>query len=119
PMGNTLDRGVGYNRCGEHFSNFSGLEVVLANGEVLRTGLGGIPNTTAWQSYRWGYGPWVDGLFSQSNLGIVTKMGIWLMQKPAAHQAYVIAWDDVDNMAKGVEVAGRLRRDNVIENGVA
>lgn len=118
PMGNTLDRGVGYNRCGEHFSNFSGLEVVLANGEVLRTGLGGIPNTTAWQSYRWGYGPWVDGLFSQSNFGIVTKMGIWLMQKPAAHQAYVIAWDEVDRMAKGVEVAARLRRDNVIENGV-
>jgi len=119
PMGNTLERGVGYTRCGEHMSNFSGLEVVLANGEVLRTGLGGIPNTTAWQSYRWGYGPWVDGLFSQSNFGIVTKMGIWLMPKPAGSQAYVIAWNDGDSMAKGVEVAGRLRRENVIENGVA
>ena len=32
PVGNTLDRGVGYNRYGEHFANFCGLEVVLAGG---------------------------------------------------------------------------------------
>jgi 4-cresol dehydrogenase (hydroxylating) flavoprotein subunit len=27
---------------------------------------------------RWGVGPSIDGLFSQSNLGIVTEVGIWL-----------------------------------------
>jgi 4-cresol dehydrogenase (hydroxylating) len=48
PMGNILDRGVGYNRAGEHFSNFSGMEVILADGKILKTGLGGISNTTAW-----------------------------------------------------------------------
>jgi 4-cresol dehydrogenase (hydroxylating) len=29
-------------------------------------------------------GPWVDGIFSQSNFGIVTKMGFWLMEEPEA-----------------------------------
>ncbi|MDN2930743.1 FAD-binding protein, partial [Campylobacter coli] len=29
-----------------------------------------------------GYGSYVDGLFSQSNFGIVTKMGFWMMPKP-------------------------------------
>lgn len=118
PMGNILDRGVGYNRAGEHFSNFSGMEVVLADGEILRTGLGGIPNTTAWQSYRWGFGPWVDGLFSQSNFGIVTKIGVWMMQKPPSYQTFVVGWNDVPTMAKGVDVARHLRMANVIENGV-
>lgn len=28
-----------------------------------------------------GYGPYVDGLFSQSNFGIVTKMGFWMRLK--------------------------------------
>ncbi len=30
-------------------------------------------------------GPWIDGMFSQSNFGIVTKMGFWLMPQPDAY----------------------------------
>lgn len=29
-----------------------------------------------------GFGPYPDGIFSQSNYGIVTKMGVWLMPDP-------------------------------------
>ncbi|MDR3607886.1 MAG: FAD-binding oxidoreductase [Oligoflexia bacterium] len=118
PVGNTLDRGVGYNRAGEHFSNFCGLEVVLANGEVVRTGMGSIGKGETWQSYRWGYGPWVDGLFSQSNLGVVTKMGLWLMKKPPHYESFGVGWNDVESMAKGVEMASRMRLSAVMENGV-
>lgn len=118
PMGNTLDRGIGYNRAGEHFSNFCGLEVVLANGDVVRTGMGSIGQGETWQSYRWGYGPWVDGLFSQSNLGVVTKMGLWLMRKPPAYQSFGVGWNDIESTAKGVEMASRLRLSNVMETGV-
>jgi len=45
PTGNTLDRGVGYTPYGEHFLNACGMEVVLANGEILRTAMGGLPNS--------------------------------------------------------------------------
>ncbi|MEY3123461.1 MAG: hypothetical protein RI993_2286 [Pseudomonadota bacterium] len=45
PVGNTLDRGVGYTPYGEHFMFACGMEVVLANGEVLRTGMGSMPNS--------------------------------------------------------------------------
>jgi len=41
------------------------MEVVLANGEVVRTGMGALPNAKSWQHYKWGHGPWVDGLFRQ------------------------------------------------------
>ena len=118
PVGNTLDRGVGFNRNGEHFANFSGLEVVLANGELLRTGLGDVGTGTAWQSFRWGFGPWVDGLFSQSNLGIVTKMGLWLMKKPAKSQFFMVAWNDDESFSHGVEVGAGLKRDGVVDAGM-
>ena len=62
-----------------------GLEVVLANGEVLRTGMGAMPNSEVWHQYKYGFGPIVDGLFSQSNFGIVTRMGFWLMPAPEAY----------------------------------
>ena len=32
-------------------------------------------------NHRYGYGPYSDGIFTHSNFGIVTKMGIWLMPK--------------------------------------
>jgi 4-cresol dehydrogenase (hydroxylating) len=48
------------------------MEVVLASGEVLRTGMGALPGAKTWQQNKYGYGPFVDGLFKQSNLGVVT-----------------------------------------------
>jgi hypothetical protein len=46
--------------------------------------MGAVPNTDSWQDFRYGAGPNVDGLFAQSNFGIVTKMGFWLMPMPEA-----------------------------------
>jgi len=71
-----------------------GMEVVLPSGELIRTGMGALPDPSrphanglrpdqvpgnrAWQLFNYGFGPYNDGIFSQSNLGIVTKMGIWV-----------------------------------------
>ena len=84
-VGNTLDHGVGYTPYGDHVASQCGMEVVLANGDVLRTGMGAMENTKAWQVYKRGCGPSADGLFMQSNFGIVTKMGVWLMPPPACY----------------------------------
>jgi len=86
-MGNALDRGAGYTsfQYRNHFEAHCGMEVVLANGEVVRTGMGAMPNAKTWGAYKTGFGPYVDGIFSQSNFGIVTKMGFWLMPEPDAY----------------------------------
>lgn len=118
PVGNTLDRGIGYNRYGENFSHFCGLEVVLANGEVVRTATGGVENSKTWQNYRWGFGPWVDGLFSQSNFGIVTKMGIWLQPVPPKVKTFMVSWNDDEGLARGIDVTRQLRLQGVIETGL-
>ena len=87
PIGNALDHGGGYlaSEFRNHFDSHCGMEVVLANGDIVRTGMGAMPNAKTWQQYKFGAGPWIDGLFSQSNFGIVTKMGFWLMPQPEAY----------------------------------
>jgi 4-cresol dehydrogenase (hydroxylating) len=84
PVGNTLDRGIGYTLgfYRDHVGANYGMEVVLANGEVMRTGMGAMPNGKTWQEYKYGFGPDPAGLFAQGNYGIVTKMGLRLMPQP-------------------------------------
>jgi (+)-pinoresinol hydroxylase len=86
-VGNALDHGVGHtwNRYRDHFGSHCGLEAVLANGEVLRTGMGALPQAATWADFNYGYGPSLDGLFAQGNVGIVTKMGFHLMPEPEAY----------------------------------
>jgi len=116
PIGNTLERGGGLTPYGDHFQHACGLEVVLADGSVLRTGLGGIADTTSWQVNRYGYGPYVDGLFTQSNFGIVTKMGLWLMPAPPAHRTIMAQWWDDADLGGAVDAIRPLRLAGTIPN---
>ena len=54
-IGNTLDRGFGYTPDGEHSQAQCGMEVVLPDGEVLRSGSGAMSENRTWALYK-GYG---------------------------------------------------------------
>lgn len=118
PVGNTMDRGVGYTPYGEHFLMQCGMEVVLANGDVLRTGMGGVQGDKSWQVFKWGYGPTLDGIFTQSNYGICTKMGFWLMPKPPVYKPFMIRYDQESDIASIVETLRPLRIAQIIPNAV-
>lgn len=68
------------------------MEVILPSGELMRTGMGALPQNPkkgskhdhddegnkCWQLFPYGFGPYNDGIFSQGNVGICTKMGLWV-----------------------------------------
>ncbi len=83
-MGNALEHGVGYTLgpYRDHFSAHCGMEVVLPDGELMRTGMGALPGSGGWQDYKHGFGPDPAGLFAQGGFGIVVKMGFRLMPQP-------------------------------------
>ena len=114
-IGNTLDHGVTYLPYGQDMAAQCGMEVVLANGDVLRTGMGALPGSKAWHVYKRGLGPTPDQLFMQSNYGIVTKMGVWLMPQPQAYMPFwVRVWND-DDLAPLVDTLRTLLLDRTIE----
>src|ERR1700733_2491494 len=61
-IGNALDHGAGRTALPyrDHFEAHCGMEVVLANGELVRTGMGALPGAKTWQQFRDGVGPIVD-----------------------------------------------------------
>jgi (+)-pinoresinol hydroxylase len=107
PIGNSLDHGVGYGMAAfrDHFGTHCGMEIVTASGEIIRTGMGAVPNSDTWQDYRYGVGPNIDGLFAQSNFGIVTKMGFWLSPMPEAYLSGTVTvprYQDLDPLIQEV-----------------
>ena len=114
-MGNALDRGVGYTPYGEHTKNICGLEVVLPTGEVVRTGMGAFSNAPTWQAYPFGFGPGWDQMFVQSNFGVVTKMGMWLMPEPESLVGMDVEFDRPEDLKAMVDVIGPLRRERVLQ----
>lgn len=105
-VGNALDHGVGHtlSRFRNHFDSHCGMEVVLANGEVVRTGMGALPGSQTWGQFKMGMGPILDGIFSQSNFGVVTKMGIWLMPAPEAFMHGMVMAARYDDLHAVVEL---------------
>jgi 4-cresol dehydrogenase (hydroxylating) flavoprotein subunit len=87
---------------------------VLPTGALVRTGMGAMQGSPNWQLYRNGFGPGWDQMFCQSNFGIVTKLGLWLMPEPEALLGYDFELDKPDDLGWAVDTLAPLRREGVI-----
>ena len=106
------------------------MEVVLPTGELVRTGMGALPNPNAdpnappheqegnacWQLFNYGFGPYNDGIFTQAACGIVVKMGIWLMVNPGGYDSYLITLPKDEDLHAAVEAIRPLRLAGLLQN---
>ncbi len=118
PVGNTLEKGGGYTPAADHFGHSCGFEVVLGSGRILKTGDGAVENSNTWHIARYGLGPFLDGLFLQSNYGIVTKMGIWLAPRPAVIRSFFYIFPDDDDIEEIVDIARDLKLNGVVPTAI-
>lgn len=114
-IGNAMDHGLGRTPFRDHFGSHCGMEVVLPNGELLRTGLGAIPNSRGWQTNPYGFGPHVSPMFGQANFGIVTKMGFWLLPEPEATRSGRIFVPKFEDIHPFLDVMGTLIAERVVD----
>lgn len=112
-IGNALDRGLGVTHYADHFGSLCGLEVVLPGGEVIRTG-GGPPGCKTWNTHKWGVGPYLEGLFSQSSFGVVVKAGVWLMPKPEAFCSFTFDLARPEDLPRLVDAIRDLALSGVL-----
>jgi 4-cresol dehydrogenase (hydroxylating) len=117
-VGNALERGVGETDYGDHFGNVCGMEAVLPDGSLVRTGGGPLEGYKSWNAYKWGVGPYLEGLFSQGNYGIVTKMGLWLMPKPEYFASCVFELTREEDFPVMIDAMRRLQLVGAIKSKV-
>jgi 4-cresol dehydrogenase (hydroxylating) len=115
-LGNALDKGAGYTPYFDHFGFSCGMEVVLGNGELMRTGDGSLnhDHLVNWHTSKYSFGPILDGLFTQSNFGIVTRIGVWLLPRPPAVQSFHFVFPDDDDLEVIIELARPMKMSNFV-----
>jgi 4-cresol dehydrogenase (hydroxylating) len=115
-IGNTMERGFGHTPMGDHAGNACAFEVVLPTGDCVETGFSRFPGAKAGALGRWGVGPSLDGLFSQANFGIVTRMTVWLMPAPECFKAFFFSSKDKDGLGAIIDALRPLRLNNTLRS---
>lgn len=101
-VGNALEGGFGHTPKGNKRKTISNIEIVLGNGQVLRSGE--FP----------GLGPDISGLFVQSNFGIVTSMRVELFPIPERFESFVIQVKDKSNFGILIEKIKELKHKGIL-----
>lgn len=115
-MGNILERGFGHSPYGNRLQHVSGLQVVLASGAVLHTGFGHYPQARTTHVFPYGVGPFLDGLFTQSNFGIVTQIGLWLMPQSACLNHFLCSVERHEDIGALIDRLRPLRMDGTLRS---
>ncbi|MFC5509992.1 FAD-binding oxidoreductase [Massilia jejuensis] len=115
-VGNIMERGFGHSPYGNRLQHVAGMQVVLASGELLETGFGHYRQARAAHLFPYGVGPFLDGLFTQSNMGIVTRLGLWLMPQAACVNHFLCAVPAHADIGPVVDALRPLRLDGTLRS---
>ncbi|MDW8324656.1 MAG: FAD-binding oxidoreductase [Burkholderiales bacterium] len=87
-LGNALERGYGLTPIADHFAAVTQVEAVLPDGSLYQGCLTESGGAEVDRCFKWGLGPYLDGLFSQGAFGIVTRMTLALAPLPERVEAF-------------------------------
>jgi 4-cresol dehydrogenase (hydroxylating) flavoprotein subunit len=118
-LANTIERGHGLGYGGNRYSHSCRYEVITARGERFETGFGRFENSRVANLMRTGVGPALDGLFTQSSLGVVTAITLWLPRRPRFHATILLPTPSRDRIGDLFDCVGEASRQNLIRDGGA
>jgi FAD/FMN-containing dehydrogenase len=107
-IGNALERGFGVTPISDHFSAITTISAVLADGTIYDSPLEEYGCARIDQLYRYGIGPYLDGMFTQSNFGVVTKMSIMLARKPEKTSIFFFSLSSHDELEEITDLLPKL-----------
>jgi 4-cresol dehydrogenase (hydroxylating) len=114
-LGNAIERGTGFRN--HRTEDVRGIEVVLGTGDLVRTGYWGNDGQHIREAhhYKYGMGPYLDGLFTQSGYGIVTSAVVNLV--PAQEDMRMLMFTFPDpRLADAIDTVSDLFRDRTLRS---
>lgn len=103
-LGNALERGYGITPHQDHFGALNDLKAYLPNGEHYLSPLSELLTTANADefgvntAYKWNVGPYLDGLFTQSGLGVVYEVTIRVKRITESFDSFYINYQNDDDI---------------------
>jgi len=113
-IGHSMERGLVPGPESHRAHQLCGLQVVLPNGRCIQTGHGAFRHAKTTKIYKEGVGPNWEGLFTQSNLGIVTEMTVWLSPLPEYFQYFTFIIKTPEQLNACLHQLRHLRQRKVL-----
>ncbi len=107
-LGNAIERGYGITPYTDHCGAIMGVKAVLPDGRLYHSCHSEMGAEDADKAFKWGLGPYLDGLFTQSNFGIVTAMSIALAPQPEYIESFTFSLAHTDNLSKVVKAVRKI-----------
>ncbi len=102
-LGNVLERGYGITPYTDHFEAMMAIEVVLPDGRIYTSAHSELGGEQIDRAFKWGVGPYLDGIFTQSGLGVVTQMTIALARRPDSTKSFIFGLKQPEKLAEVVK----------------
>jgi 4-cresol dehydrogenase (hydroxylating) len=113
-VGNAIERGYGITPYTDHFGAVSAMQGYWANGRHYCSAINELDTShhkTVDKTFKWGLGPYLDGLFTQSNFGIVTQMTIRVARKPEKFISFIIQVPADEDLAIAIPLIQKVLRE--------
>lgn len=113
-MGNAIERGYGITPHSEHFNAVNAIKGFWANGRPFQSAIYELDQSEdkfVDKTFKWGVGPHLDALFTQSSFGIVTEMTIRLAARPPAFSSFFVQLKDNDVLDQAVPLIRQVLRE--------
>jgi 4-cresol dehydrogenase (hydroxylating) flavoprotein subunit len=116
-VGNILERGFGHTDYGDRFSRLIALTAILADGRVYKSGMSSYESDAS-HVYRYGLGPMLEGLFSQSNFGIITEITLEMMPVPERTEMFVLSTKNRNDLGAMVNAVRELKLLGIVYSAI-
>ncbi len=109
-LANALERGYGVTPVADHFAAVTSIEAILPDGSIYHSALDDLGGHTVNAAHKWGLGPYLDGLFTQSSFGIVTRGTIALAPIPECVEAFLVSLKSEESLDHAVNAVREILR---------
>jgi 4-cresol dehydrogenase (hydroxylating) len=113
-LANALERGYGITPYTDHFSAVTSIQGYWANGTPYQSSINELDASKdkfVDKTFKWGLGPYLEGLFTQSNLGIVSQMTIRLAKIKPDFTSFFIQMKDDSLLEQAVPLIREVLQD--------
>lgn len=109
-LGNAMERGYGITPHADHFGALTTLEAVLPDGSMYHGALASLGGGLVDRAFKWGVGPYLDGIFSQGGYGIVTRATFALAPVPEHLEVFFFTVPAEEGLERAVLAVREVQR---------